>query len=179
MTILPFLCHQATGKESRGSCFFLFTSLFSLSSLYLLFVRLSLLSFRLIVLHSLLPPITYIHATRTPMMARAKRSAPNLAVVEAPKQEGRSRRAYVRLMVVTTPPSTAPTEQTKVTTGRNEGTILQDDKGKISFTTSDIRLTTQLGYWTILNPTKSMWRRGLQEMGTSKANKGARRRRDL
>jgi hypothetical protein len=72
-------------------------------------------------------------------MARARRSAPRLAVVEAPKQEGRSRGAYVRLMVVTTPPSTAPTKHPKVPKERNEGTVLQDDKGKPSYATSEIK----------------------------------------
>jgi hypothetical protein len=72
-------------------------------------------------------------------MARAKRSAPQLAVDDAPKQEGRSGHAFHRLMVVTTPPSTAPTKQTKVPKGRNESHTLQDDKGKISYATSEIK----------------------------------------
>jgi hypothetical protein len=72
-------------------------------------------------------------------MARAKRSAAKLAVVEAPKQEGRSRDAYHRLMIVTRPPPKAPTKQTKVPTGKNEGTILQDDEGKISYATGEIK----------------------------------------
>jgi hypothetical protein len=71
-------------------------------------------------------------------MARAKPSAAKYAVVEAPKQEGRSSDVSHRLMAVTTPPSTATTKQTKVPTGRNEGTVLQDDKGKTSYTTSEI-----------------------------------------
>jgi hypothetical protein len=113
-------------------------ALFSMSSIYQTLVG---LHFLLIVL-SLLPPTTSVQAAHTAMMVRAKRSAPTLAVVEAPKQEGRSSGAYDRLMVlmvVTTPPPTAPTKQTKVPTARNEGTILQDDKGKTSYATSDLK----------------------------------------
>jgi hypothetical protein len=105
---------------------------------------------------SLLPSTISVQGAHTPIMARAKPSAAKYAVVEAPKQEGRSSDVSHRLMVVTTPPSTATTKQTKVPTGRNESPTLQDDKGKISYTTSDIRLTTQLGYWTILNPTEKV-----------------------
>jgi len=72
-------------------------------------------------------------------MARAKRSAPKSAVVEAPKQEGRSRGRYVRLMVVNTPPPSTSTKQSKVPTNRNIGTVLQDDKGKTSYGTSEIK----------------------------------------
>jgi hypothetical protein len=84
-------------------------------------------------------------------MARAKRSAPKMAVVEAPKQEGRSPNAHHRLMAVTTPPFTTPAKQTKVPMGRNEGTILQDDKGKPSYATSDIKADDTAG---VLDDTK-------------------------
>jgi hypothetical protein len=112
-----------------------------------------------------------------------------MAVVEAPKQEGRSPNAHHRLMAVTTPPFTTPAKQTKVPMGRNEGTILQDRVGKkvlycrmikVRPATPPVtsRLTTQLGFWTILYPPEKVWTRGLQEMRMNKANK-ERRRRDL
>lgn len=86
------------------------------------------------------------------IMARAKRSAPQLAVVQAPKQEGRSRGRYVRLMVVTTPPPSISTKQSKVPTDRNEGTVLQDDKGKTSYRTSEIKADNTGG---VLDDSKS------------------------
>jgi len=48
-------------------------------------------------------------------------------------------------MVVATPPCTAPTKQTKAPTDWNEGTILQDDKGKFSYATSEIKADNTAG----------------------------------
>jgi hypothetical protein len=99
-------------------------------------------------------------------MARAKRSSHSLAVVEAPKQEGRSSDVSRRLMVVTTPPSIAPTKQTKVPTGRNEGTVLQDDKGKISYATSEIKADNTAGVLDDSKPDEE----GVEERTTGDGN---------
>ena len=48
-------------------------------------------------------------------------------------------------MVVTTPPPSTSTKQSKVPTDRNEGTVLQDDKGKNSYGTSEIKADNTAG----------------------------------
>jgi hypothetical protein len=112
-------------------------------------------------------------------MARAIRSAPRLAVVEAPKQEGRSYGTYHRLMVVTTPPYSASTKQPKVPTARNEGTVLQDDKGKTTYTTSDINADNIAE---VLDDSKSA-REGVEERttgdGDEQGQEGKKKRRSV
>jgi len=112
-------------------------------------------------------------------MTRAKRSAPKLDIVEAAKQEGRSRGRYVRLIVVTTPPSSASTKQFKVPTDRNEGTVLQDDKGKNSYGISEIKADNPGGVLDDSTPDGDSSEEKAMEGGDEQDQQGKKKKRSM
>jgi hypothetical protein len=137
-----------TGKESRGCFPSCLSHSFPLSSLY-----------HSPVSHSLCKTDsrpTTAHCvqsdSRISTMAKTKRAAPRLAGVGLPKQEGKAREEYNRLMIVMTPPPATTTKQPRVANERNEGTILQDDKGKITYTPIDSKTDNTAG---VLTDTRS------------------------
>jgi hypothetical protein len=85
-------------------------------------------------------------------MAKTKQAAPRLAGVGLPKQEGKAREKYNRLMIVMTPPPATTTKQPRVANERNKGTILQDDKGEITYTPTDSKADKTVG---VLDDTRS------------------------